>query len=290
MIGPHIRPLGKITLGVNRDLPVDLSDPRIERRGLKRGAIPKININGIGVGLGIWLLDRRGRIGAGRNPGGFADRDLALHFDPASLPFGARECAMLDHPTVDDQIDVRHRRDFRTHAQARPDRVGSGAVPADLAAGLLAVDFEQHQRSRGEETATARDRRDPLGHRRRHRRVCIGATIREHATRRIIGRAQRGETISGVQHGVPALQFDPAIDAELQELDGADGPQCRVRPDFLTVAAMRHERMAAPRDRLASDLAMDRPVVGDMPAPRPDEIVAEIQIEMPVGGAPILLS
>ena len=68
---------------------IDLTDPGVERRRIKRGAVVQIDKDGVRVGLGVRQADRCDRIGAGGHPGGRAQRDIPGEFHPTALTIRA---------------------------------------------------------------------------------------------------------------------------------------------------------------------------------------------------------
>ena len=141
-ISQDLRSVGELPLRVHRELLVDARDPRIERDPLIRRAVVEVNENGIGVRLGIGLLDRGIRVRPRRDPGGLGDWNVALDFDPPALALSPGDGPVLDRAAVDDQVDVGDGRDFTTDAQPRLDRVRTIAGFADLAARFLAIDLK----------------------------------------------------------------------------------------------------------------------------------------------------
>ena len=97
-------------------------------------------------------------------------------------------------------------------------------------------------------------------------RMDIGLAIAQLAAGGIVARPDAGEPIADVEDVVPVGQLDPAVDAELEELDGVDVLPDEVGVDRLGVAAVGIDGEAALLPGLAAERAVERPVVGVRPS------------------------
>ena len=66
----------------------------------------------------------------------------------------------------------------------------------------------------------------------------VGHAVAELAAGGVVARADAGEAEADVEDAVPVVQPDPAVDAELEQLDGVDVPLDEVGVDRLGVAAV----------------------------------------------------
>ncbi len=119
----------------------------------------------------------------------------------------------------------------------------------------MPVDVQLHERATGHEATPCGRAAEPILEVRLVTHVHVRAAISQLAAGRIIAGAAARETEAGIEHVVPAIQPDAAINAELQKLDAVGGALHQVGPDFQRVAAMRVEGIAALCLRLGADRA-----------------------------------
>src|SRR5262249_29565045 len=99
-----------------------------------------------------------------------------------------------------------------------------------------------------------------------------------------------GKPIADVEDLVPVRQLDPAVDAELEQLDGVDVLLGEVGIDRLGIAAMSIDGEDAPAPGLAAQGPVERPVVGIDLLAWEHQVIAPEEIEMPVARAAVLLA
>ena len=207
----------------------------------------------------------------------------------------ARHFDLLDNLAVDDQMHISHRGDFAAEAEAGRDGVRTGSFELDPIAGRVSVDFEIEQRSGRHKTATSRRRLEPGLHTLLAIHLRIRAAIAQPAAGGVVAGTDARELIADVQEAVPILQPQLAINAELQQLHAVDislngvGVNLGVRDRF-GVAAVTIKGESSLVARFAGDDSVQRSVVGIDLLVRQHQIVAEIQIEMSVGGAAVFLA
>src|SRR5262249_25010670 len=98
------------------------------------------------------------------------------------------------------------------------------------------------------------------------------------------------EAGADVEDLVPVREFDPAIDAELEQFHRVDGLLHEVGIDRLGITALRMDGGTAPLLGLATERAIERPVVRVDLLAFQGKIIAPEEVEMAISRAAVFLS
>ena len=120
--------------------------------------------------------------------------------------------------------------------------------------------------------------------------VHVGAAIAQFAAGRVVAGAYAWKAKAGVQHVIPAVQADAAVDAKLQQLDAVGRALHQVGPNLLRVPAVSMKGIAAVRLGFGADRAEHGSDVRIEPLTLEHQPIAQKEIQVTQDVVAILLA
>ena len=213
-----------------------------------------------------------------------------LRLPPCALLLLGGDGLLFHNFSVDDEGDLGNGRHLAAHPHSCCDGVRTAIGLVQLRAGPLAVNLQQQQRAAGHEAAAVGRAAQPVCMSRPLRSVDKRARVGEETAGGPIAGASDRKAIAAVQDVIPVGEANLPEDAELQQLDGVDGAERGVGVNFLSVTAVGHDRQATEPARFALHFAIDRPIVRVEALAGKDQFIAQVEQQMAVSCAAILLA